>query len=232
MFDVYNLARIGECFKVRQPLYFMQNTSHYLWPNWVDFLKQKKDIRFVTYGTLIDKNSIQKTVTLSSHIGPVVAHGVRRVFNFALIDENYGDQGGRYQRSPKRSHSSTLNILHTGNVKDKVNGILLSTFPGELDALAEREYGYDIIPVEYRGSNKNGTAYMFIARKSQEIGYRVRDDILPNESALTLCLTGASTYGREFLEMWINSCYLADGTALADHPYYKSFIDDFLISID
>jgi len=206
--------------------------QNYLWPNWVDFLKQQKDIRIITYGTLINRNSIQKTASFSSSIEPVVALGVKRVFNFALIDENYVDQGGRYERSSKRNHSSTLNILHTGNVKDKVNGILLSTLPGEIDALAEREYGYDIIPVEYKGINQKGSAYMFIARKSQEIGYRVRDDILPNESALTLCLTGASIYGREFLEMWINSCYLADGTALTDHPYYKSFIDDFLISIE
>lgn len=206
----------------------MQHKNHHLWPYWVDFLKQQKDIRFIMYGTLINKNSIQKTFSSALSTEPVIALGVKRVFNFALIDKNYVNRGGRYEQSSRKNHNATLNVLHTGNVKDKVNGVLLSTLPEDIDALAEREHGYDIIPVEYEGVNQQGSAYMFIARKFQEIGYRVRDDILPNESALTICLTGASTYGGEFLKMWINSCYLADGTAILGHPYYKSFIDDFL----
>ena len=210
----------------------MPEKHSYLWPYWLDFLKQQKDIRIVTFGTLINRNSIQETISSLASTEPVIALRVKRIFNFALIDDNYVDQGGRYERSSRENHISTLNIQYTGDIRDQVNGVLLSVSPGDIDALAEREYGYDIIPVEYEGSNRKGSAYMFIARQSQQIGHRVRNDILPNESALTICLTGASTYGKEFLEAWINSCSLADGTALTDHPYYKNIIDEFLDSTE
>ena len=210
----------------------MPEKHSYLWPYWIDFLKQQKDIRIITFGTLINRSSIQETVSSLVSTEPVIALRVKRIFNFALIDENYVDQGGRYERSSRENHISTLNIQYTGDIRDQVNGVLLSFSPGDIDALAEREYGYDVIPVDYEGSNQKGSAYMFIARQSQRIGHRVRNDILPNESALTICLTGASTYGKEFLEAWINSCSLADGTALADHPYYKNIIDEFLNSIE
>jgi hypothetical protein len=145
------------------------------------------------------------------------------------MDENYRDHGGLYERSAKHNHCATLNLLHTGNSQDKVNGILFSIKPDDIDALAKREYGYDVVPVEYEQAGEKDLAYMFIAREeSQAIGYRVLDDILPNESALATCLTGAATYGKAFLDMWIASCYLADSTPLMVNLYYKNFVEDFL----
>ena len=112
------------------------------------------------------------------------------------------------------------------------NRTAYNKIPQEVDALAVRERGFDIVPVEYEGAKRNGWTYMFIARKSKGVNQRVRDDILPNESALATCMTGACTYGREFLDMWISSCYLADGTGLANHPYYKKLIAKFLDTIE
>ncbi len=210
----------------------MSEEIHHLWPHWVDLLKSRDRTSFITYGTLINKESIRKTVSGSLSAKPVVALGVRRIFNFALMDENYVDQGGRYERSPHENHISTLNIQYTGQSSDKVNGILLSFSSAETDAIAEREYGYDIVPVDYEVNDMREPAFMFIARKSREIGYRVRDDILPNESALITCLTGAYTYGREFLDMWIRSCFLADGKALMEHPHYRDMVDRFLAQVE
>ncbi len=97
------------------------------------------------------------------------------------------------------------------------------------DALAEREAGYDIIPVVYAlidDSEILSKAYMFIARKtSSEIGHRVKDDALPNESALETCLAGASEYGRGFRDTWIRHCRLADGSRLLEHDYYRILIE-------
>jgi len=161
--------------------------------------------------------------------GPVIASGVRRIFNFALIDENYEEHGGRYKRSQEHSHCATLNVEHTGNAQDKVNGILFSTSPADIDALAQREYGYDLLPVEYQPADEETLAHMFIARKeSQTIGHRVLDNILPNESSLSTCLTGAATYGKTFLDTWIQSCYLADGTLLMKNPYYENLVREAL----
>ncbi len=98
-----------------------------------------------------------------------------------------------------------------------------------LDALAEREAGYDIIPVVYAlidDPEKVSKAYMFIARKrSREIGHRVKDDVLPNESALETCLAGAKEYGKGFLDTWIRHCYLADGSRLSENDYYRILIE-------
>ncbi len=207
----------------------IQNKKNLLWPYWTDYLKRKQHCKFIACGTLINKHSIGKTIDHASLEGLAIAFGVRRVFKFALMDENYRDQGGLYERSVEHNHCATLNLLHTGNPQDKVNGILFSIKPDDIDALAQREYGYDIVPVEYEQANEKGSAYMFIARKeSQAIGHRVLDNILPNESALTTCLTGAATYGKAFLDIWAASCYLADGTPLMENRYYKNFVEDFL----
>ncbi len=205
------------------------NEEFLLWPNWANFSKGKQHCDFIAQGTLINKHSIGKTIDRARLHGPVIALGVRRIFNFALTDENYEEHGGRYKRSQEDSHCATLNIVHTGNTQDKVNGILFSTLPADIDALAQREYGYDLLPVDYRLKDEKASAYMFIARKeSKAIGHRVLDNILPNESSLSICLTGAATYGKVFLDTWIESCYLADGTPLMNNPYFQNLVRELL----
>lgn len=207
--------------------------SRLLWPHWPDFIKKSSVRRFIAQGTLINKHSIERTIGRANLHGPVAAMRVRRIFNFALMDENYREQGGRYERSHDESHRATLNIVHTGNADDTVNGILFSTSTGDIDALAEREYGYDLLPVEYRRLDHRDWAFMFIARKESDvIGHRVLDDILPNESSLSTCLSGAATYGKVFLDNWIASCSLADGSPLMSHPYYEDRVVAFLESCD
>jgi hypothetical protein len=209
------------------------NEEDFLWPNWANFLKGQQHCKFIAQGTLINKHSIERTIGRARLHGSVVASGVRRIFNFSLINENYEENGGRYKRSQKHSHCATLNIAHTGDSQDKVNGILFSISPADIDALAEREYGYDLFPVEYGRAGERDSAYMFIARKeSRAIGHRVLDSILPNESSLAICLAGAATYGRAFLDTWIESCYLADGTPLMKNLYYKNLIRELLAVTD
>jgi hypothetical protein len=111
---------------------------------------------------------------------------------------------------------------------DVVNGVLMKVTKEGFDALAKREAGYDIYPVVYAlfdDPEKISEAYVFIAREtSREIGHRVKDDVLPNESALETCLAGASEYGRSFLNTWTRHCYLADGSRLLDNDYYRALI--------
>ncbi len=197
-----------------------------LWPKWVDKLRQEQQSDFIAQGTLINKQSIGQTIGRAILHGPAIAFGVKRIFNFALENENYEERGGRYSRSGNPSHRATLNILETGNAEDKVNGILFSADAADIESLAEREYGYDLLPVSYEQSNARSTAYMFIARQdSKAIGHRVLDDIFPNESSLSICLTGAATYGAAFRKMWIESCLLANKTPLIDDPYYGALIE-------
>ncbi len=198
-----------------------------LWPYWVDNLKQERESYFIAQGTLINKHSIGQTMGRAILHGPVTAFGVKRIFNFSLEDGNYEEQGGRYTRSADPSRRATLNILETGNVEDKVNGILFSADVADIDDLAEREYGYDLLPVAYEQSSAQSIAFMFIARQdSKAIGHRVLDDIFPNESSLSICLAGAATYGAAFQKMWIESCLLANKTPLIDDPYYRTLIEN------
>ena len=184
---------------------------------------------FIAHGTLINKKAASQILDPSEERKPVHAFGVRRVFNFVLEDQNYDDRGGNYRRSKFKNHSATLNIQQTGDEKDIVNGILMSVNKEGIDAIAKREAGYDIITVGYAligGAKTLSNAYMFMAREeSPEIGHRVRDDILPNESALETCLVGATDYGRNFLDTWIRHCYLADSSPLLDHDYYRELIN-------
>lgn len=206
-----------------------QNDKNLLWPHWPDFLKGQRRCKIIAYGTLINKHSIGKTIGHARVEGPVVALGLKRIFNFSLIDENYQEQGGRYERSAEHDHCATLNLVHTGNAQDKLNGIMFSIARDDIDALAQREYGYDIVPVEHDQMDATDLAYVFLARKESPItGDRVLDNIFPNESALRICLTGAATYGKAFLDTWIASCYLADGAPLMENLYYRNFVEDYL----
>jgi hypothetical protein len=161
--------------------------------------------------------------------GPAIAFGLRRTFNFALIDQNYEENGGRYERSVEPNHCATLNLVHTGNRHDQLNGIMLSIARDDIDALAQREFGYDLVPVEHERADGTYSAYVFLARKeSPVIGERVLDSILPNESALRTCLAGAATYGQAFLVNWIASCHLANGTPLMENSYYRDLVENHL----
>ena len=122
-------------------------------------------------------------------------------------------------------------MLHTNSPGDSLNGILFTVRAEEIPDLAEREYGYDAVAVDCSGGQGDSRAYIFSASKSSsQIGHRVAEEVLPNESALTTCLAGAATYGREFLEGWIDSCYLADETPLANDPFCAALIEQFLSS--
>ena len=113
----------------------------------------------------------------------------------------------------------------TRQKNDFVNEILFTVQASEVAAIAEREFGYDLLPVEISDPTVNGEANLFIARKNSEfVGHRVMDNILPNESSLKTCLEGAATYGPEFVRMWIGSCLTADRTALAEHGYCRDII--------
>ena len=180
------------------------NKPDYLWPNWVEWAKKRPSTDFIAQGTLINKHSIGQTLGNAELHGPVVATGVRRIFNFALLKENYIEHGGRYVRSEHQGRRATLNVIETGHKRDFVNGILFTVQASEVAAIAEREFGYDLLPVEFSGPTVNGAANLFIARKNSEcIGHRVMDNIMPNESSLTTCLEGAATYPWGSTKAWM-----------------------------
>lgn len=207
----------------------MQYDENYYWPHWPGFLKNQGSAEFIVYGTLINKVSASQTLSQSDERSSVHAFGVRRVFNFVLEDQNYVENGGLYRRSKFQNHQATLNVQETGSKDDIVNGVLMKVTEEGFDALAEREAGYDIIPVVYAlidDPERISKAYMFIARQSSvEIGHRVKDDVLPNESALETCLAGAGDFGREFVETWVRHCYLADGSRLLKNDYFSALIE-------
>lgn len=207
----------------------MAYDENFIWPNWPEFLRKQGSAAFVGYGTLINKTSASHSLSEAGEREPVNAFGVRRIFNFVLEDKNYVDHGGLYKRSNFENHVATLNVQETGSNEDIVNGVLMQVSNDGLDGLAEREAGYDIIPVVYSviaDAEKVSKAYMFTARQgSPEIGHRVKDDVLPNESSLETCLAGARDYGGEFLNTWVLHCYLADGNRLLDNDYYRILIE-------
>ena len=69
---------------------------------------------------------------------------------------------------------------------------------------------------------------MLVARKEcEEFGHLIKDDILPNESYLEICLLGAAKQGYEFLDMWLKNCYLVDGQSLLESDFYKEYVAEY-----
>jgi hypothetical protein len=142
---------------------------------------------------------------------PVVAFGVRRLFNYE-IDERVS----RYGPPVTPRSRGALNVVVTGNPEDAINGILLSVHSGDIRAFRLREKGYDLVPVATipweRREEHPTIAYILQCPDEPRDGrVRTSHDVQPHLAYYRACRDGAASFGEEFLRFWLATTYLADG---------------------
>lgn len=171
-------------------------------------------IRIVGYGSLVSPASAAETLgsVAVRECVPVVAFGVRRLFNysFPLGSTRYGP----IREGPERA---ALNVQITGSFGQALNGVLFQLDPSDVAALARRERGYDLVRIPYvHWSSPEATpgwAWILSAPDTRRGGRRYTDDgILPFGPYLRTCSAGAASWGPEFLEYWFETTFLADGS--------------------
>lgn len=169
-------------------------------------------ISIVGYGSLVNPVSATKTLrdATVSRSRPVIAFGVRRVFNYEI------PPGKGWAIAPAKPHArAALNVRVTGEIDDAVNGILVQISPAEIPAIRAREVGYDLVPVaclDWQGMEQPPfVAYILRCPDDPRNGRRLTNDrIEPHRDYYLLCRHGAAEIGVEFLRAWLATTYLAD----------------------
>ncbi len=185
------------------------------WNGLEEFLRTsgRGALPLVGYGSLVNASSAAVTIRAApgGRARPVAAFGVRRIFNYEM-DANHS----RYVAARDPDARALLNARVTREDSDCLNGVLLEVPITDLPALRKRETDYDleaVFCVDWsRGLSRAFPAWILVCPEEGERGRRrVNNNLTPNHSYYRVCRDGASSFGEEFLEAWLDSSCLGDG---------------------
>ncbi|MDA3839750.1 MAG: gamma-glutamylcyclotransferase [Patescibacteria group bacterium] len=148
------------------------------------------------YGSLINIDSLKKTIPGIKNIKKGKLFGFRRVFNLQA-KRKLGEQGP----------VAVLDIEE--NPKSVINGVYFEVNDKELDLLKEREIIYKCMKVNIQTEDNNQVSGITFQAKSQprtnfKFGCGVQ------KKYLDICLSGAKNIGAEFLDDFLESTYIGN----------------------
>ncbi|MBS3954704.1 MAG: gamma-glutamylcyclotransferase [Methylomicrobium sp.] len=143
------------------------------------------------YGSLIHPGSLARTVPTARNRMPVSVKGLKRQFNLAST----------YRYDPLQQLPVCVLNAEASEPDAVLNGICFDLDESELDALLEREKGYDFCPVDarhffdeslhinaYYFNAKNYTPYRYLTASKEQAHY------------LSICLQGCTEFGEAFVD--------------------------------
>lgn len=168
-------------------------------------------IRLIGYGSLMNPVSAARSIaeTPSNGHPPVVAIGVKRVFNYKMPDSvftRYGHVAGEWDRAGLNAEPAIFEVI---------NGRVIEVGVTDLPALRLRERAYDLHPVSCLSWNAKDdrpfAAYALCCRHEYFEGVRYLDDrLLPYMPYAKVCRDGAGMVSPQFLEMYLRTAFMAD----------------------
>jgi tetratricopeptide (TPR) repeat protein len=190
----------------------------YPWLDIEDYLESQGEdaLRLFGYGSLINEESAARTVSVDADGRlATIAFGVLRLLDYDLPPE-----------FRHRSHYSVpigeprarglFNVRFTGSVTDCANGVMFSVRKEDIQALREREVGYDLRPVVCVPWDDVGSspflAYVLGASGRRWNNHQLSNSSLkPNRKYFDVCRRGAAGFSVDFLDFFLKSSFLADG---------------------
>lgn len=182
-----------------------------------ELFKKNKTVPFFAYSSLIDKNSPAAKAISEKSLEtqtPAVAFGIARTFN-RVMDASVAEKWGPLARP------NDVAILNAFEKEDAVaNGVVLQLSFEDLQILAKREVGYDLVPIlvtnwnEAVDANKDPEiflAYTFIAPDNLDKCTRYTCPFVnPIPGYVAFLQNGLKPFGKDFEAMWWATTYLAD----------------------
>lgn len=201
--------------EIDQSLHMVEKERVYKYP-WLNIendLQSMKlnELTFIGYGSILNSKSCALTFPDLNHetFKPVIAFGTKRIFNYRMPEKIL-----RYGHSNNPINLAALNVRYTGKKDDLINGILVKLPINLISNFRDREIGYDLIPIVYTDWNNNRLCKTYILRCPDEIRdgkKRTNYSIKPHLYYYDVCRSGAESLGKDFLDFWLNTTYLADG---------------------
>jgi hypothetical protein len=186
----------------------------YPWPDLERAIDSSQDscILLVGYGSLLSQKSAQRTLDPHSvdTSQPVLAMGASRVFNYCMPDAVVQ----RYGALEDPRARAALNAEYTKSPAAVLNGRLLRLYAKDVQALREREVGYDLRPVACvlwnAPEDPPFTAYVLACTHREWNGRRLTDDTLtPHLGYYELCRGGAESISPQFLSLYLRTTFCA-----------------------
>lgn len=156
-----------------------------------------KTYRVFGYGSLLNENSLKKTVPNASNIKPVILRGFIRVFNAKC---------GRICNC-KNTNVAALNI-EKSEINDFINGIVFEMDELHFDELLKREEGYELIEIDiesYEGERFRAVTFRY---PHFEAEYDFLFDSEVQMSYYNLCLDGAKSFGDDFYRDFLETTFI------------------------
>ena len=161
----------------------------------------QKTIRIFGYGSLINEESLRRTVPNAFNLFPAKVKGFVRVFNLPTQ---------RKRCSEKGCPIAVLNI-EKSEWNQEINGLCFEMNVEEFDALQERERSYELIEIEiedYEGNLHKGFTFRVLHYDAYPyiFGSSTQDEYMQ------ICIEGCKTFGDEFLEDFMKTTYIGNKT--------------------
>jgi hypothetical protein len=175
----------------------------------------------IGYGTLLSRWSARVTLgrepAAPRRLAPVVVHGYRRLFN--ARPAKY-ESSRRLNGPPIERGAMNVEPAEGG----RFNGLAISVTRDELVALDVREESYARVRVDASPFGRAGQtfrAFTYMVPLHSHRLCRSIDELLPRWLDICLARAGCLELGREFLDMYDETTYLADGETLMVEHYRR-----------
>jgi hypothetical protein len=200
---------------------------NYPWGNLESDLQKLGTSTFdlIGYGSLLNPDSAKRTIKDTPQNGhpPVLAIGATRVFEYVMPPFMINDHPEKFEPRKK----AALNLRYSSNNRSMFNGRLLTVRVEDIEALRQREKGYDLQPVVYipwgdwNGEPRN--AYVLVARQQIIDGRQLVDETAePFPPYEKTCREGAALVSKPFLDFYLRTTFVGKDLIPLDQYLQKS----------
>ncbi|MCK5233864.1 MAG: gamma-glutamylcyclotransferase [Candidatus Aenigmarchaeota archaeon] len=160
-------------------------------------------IKLIGYGSLINRNSLRKTIEGPFKLQEVWVRGYKRVFDLKAIKQFY---------EPWDTDVAVLNVEKCKGAK--FNAIVYEVSLTQYHNLLKREKTYRLIKVKYSDYTTNkvvGEAVLFLGLEQF-----IHKNLNPRTHYFHICRKGAYAISHEYGRVWDKTTFLANGKRVSE----------------
>lgn len=161
-----------------------------------------RTFRIFGYASLINEDSLKKTVPDATNIRPCKIYGFVRVFNVESTTRFCKEKG---------VPACVMN-LEKDEINNYVNGITFEMSEKHFNDLLNREGAYELVEVDCYDYESDSKYRANFFRSPKYEAYPYQSGQKEQEEYLKTCLDGCKKYGEQFLDHFKETTYIGNKT--------------------